>query len=76
MTLTEEVHRYIKRRAFCYGFSILRRFGPDGLKTADCLAKSGHVAILSHRAQMNLRNAGKLVRFRRTGTSVYVSQSS
>ena len=75
MKLIEEVHRHIKKRGLCYPVNIIRRFGPDGLKAADRLAKSGHVVILGHRTQMNLRNAGKLVRFRRTGGPVYVSQS-
>jgi hypothetical protein len=75
MTLIEKVHRHIKKRAFCYKRDIAQRFGLKGLKAADHLEKTGQVAILSHRAQMNLRNAGKLVRFRRTGEAVYVSQS-
>lgn len=76
-TLRQEVLNYIKRRAFCYEMSLVIRFGRDGLrarKIANSLVKTGHVVVLGHRAQMNLRNAGKLAHFRRTGAPVYVSQ--
>lgn len=69
-TLRKEVLAYIKRRAFCYEMSLIIKFGRDGLqarKIADSLVKTGHVVVLGHRAQMNLRNAGKLAHFRRTG---------
>jgi hypothetical protein len=76
-TLRKEVLSFIKRRAFCYEMSLFLKFGRDGLRArqiANELVKTGHVVMLGHRAQMNLRNAGKLAHFRRTGASVYVSQ--
>ena len=76
-TLRKEVLNYIKRRVFCYEMSLFVKFGRDGLrarKIANNLVKTGHVVMLGHRAQMNLRNVGKLAHFRRTGAPVYVSQ--